>query len=124
MIRRDEETENFSDLGTMSTDVQSEEDIAKKSKVLCNEHTILNKESNSKEKQVIRFVHIGENVGDNISSVSIQGNNNKESIEKNAIEKNNNNTSERLSPLEEFNNLHRLVDGVRASIRVKESDIV
>ena len=32
--------------------------------------------------------------------------------------------SERLSPLEEFNNLHRHVDGVRASIKLHQSDIV
>jgi hypothetical protein len=36
----------------------------------------------------------------------------------------NNNNCERLSPLEEFNTLHRHVSGVRASIKLKESDIV
>ena len=35
-----------------------------------------------------------------------------------------NNTCERLSPLEEFNTLHRHVSGVRASIKMQESDIV
>ena len=29
-----------------------------------------------------------------------------------------------VSPLEEFNTLHRNVDGVRASIKLKESDVV
>ena len=33
-------------------------------------------------------------------------------------------TSERLSPLEQFNTLHRHVNGARASIKLKESDIV
>ena len=37
---------------------------------------------------------------------------------------NNNNTCERLSPLEEFNTLHRHVSWVRASIKLKQSDIV
>ena len=33
-------------------------------------------------------------------------------------------TIERLSPLEQFNTLHRHVNGARASIKLKESDIV
>ena len=36
----------------------------------------------------------------------------------------NTNNCERLSPLEEFNTLHRHASGVRASIKLKESDIV
>ena len=32
--------------------------------------------------------------------------------------------SERVSPLEEFNTLHRNVDNIRASIKVRESKVV
>ena len=41
-----------------------------------------------------------------------------------ACEKNNRTVNERLSPLEEFNNLHKHVNGVRASIKLKDSNII
>jgi len=78
------------------------------------------------EKQVKEEQEI-KNVLRTIDKMVYEAANNESSKKKSTnsdIESIGNSINERLSPLEEFNTLHKHVDGVRASIKLKESHIV
>jgi len=114
-------SEAYSDTNTGQTVITHDNEGADE----CRED-ILEIKSDVVEKQVKEEQEI-KNVLRTIDKMVYEAANNESSKKKSTnsdIDNIGNSTNERLSPLEEFNTLHKHVDGVRASIKLKESHIV